>query len=207
MNSYNKMKKEIKSRLERGINNGDLFPIPEIGITLDMTTAVKYDTNSIVMEFVYMDANGKFGSQYRNLNKYEVGLQKILDAIQKAENTFIVGHNELIAEFMGAKGTVDYHNNSGLSSCYWTGGNRINGYALSPCSAEELKYHLSWDWLMPVIKKCRETIEPIDRFGACSKWIKELFNNEDIFSDNISNTHDDAVKFIKCYNRLINLNK
>ena len=82
-------------------------------------------------------------------------------------------NNILVAEFMGSKssdvdytsynkdGTIEYTANEdgttwivteyskpdGLpSDCYW--GNWIHGH--------NLKYHTSWDWLMPVVKRIKD---------------------------------------------------
>jgi len=63
-------------------------------------------------------------------------------------------------------------------------------------SFEDLHYHSSWDWLMPVVEKCR-----LD--SRCE-------HDEDIFWDaihwaleecSIENTYDAVVRFIKQYNK------
>jgi len=55
--------------------------------------------------------------------------------------------NILIAEFMGAK-TQNYADRT-VGFLFLE---KIEGYHPSQC-AQGLKYHCSWDWLMPVIKK------------------------------------------------------
>jgi hypothetical protein len=98
--------------------------------------------------------------------------------------------NTLIAEFMGAvvgKKIVAFpdiklEDNLGIIS-----NNR---------SFEDLHYHSSWDWLTPVVEKCR-----LD--SRCE-------HDEDIFWDaihwaleecSIENTYDAVVRFIKQYNK------
>jgi hypothetical protein len=82
-------------------------------------------------------------------------------------------NNELIAEFMGVDQVdidtwYDEHN--------------------------ELKYHKSWDWLMPVIQKClvgeAEQSEEIS-----NTLIKNIY--EGICNQNISSTYKSVVHFIK----------
>jgi len=52
--------------------------------------------------------------------------------------------NRLIAEFMGA-----FFDDNGMT--------RICGqYGLERVNDLSLKYHTSWDWLMPVVEKCLE---------------------------------------------------
>ncbi len=82
-------------------------------------------------------------------------------------------NNELIAEFMGVDQVdidtwYDEHN--------------------------QLKYHKSWDWLMPVIQKClvgeAEQSEEIS-----NTLIKNIY--EGICNQNISSTYKSVVHFIK----------
>ena len=60
-------------------------------------------------------------------------------------------HNKLIAEFMGKSGSVDFHDSKGYIPIYWYNG--INGGHKTPYKEDELEYHKSWDWLMPVVEK------------------------------------------------------
>tara|TARA_R110000803_G_scaffold133018_2_gene200206 strand:- start:649 stop:915 length:267 start_codon:yes stop_codon:yes gene_type:complete len=50
--------------------------------------------------------------------------------------------NKLIAEFMGA----DFHERSTMSA--------VSRQVKYQPHISELKYHTSWDWLMPVVEKC-----------------------------------------------------
>lgn len=76
-------------------------------------------------------------------------------------------NNELIAEFMGVDQVdIDY---------------AINEHG-------QLKYHLSWDWLMPVIDKCYQE--------HMSKHIADA-----VMTCNIEVVYDRVVEFIKEYNQ------
>ena len=78
--------------------------------------------------------------------------------------------NTLIAEFMGLN--ID----RGVQSDYME---------------HELKYHTSWDWLMPVIEKCVRTGDDTD------KW-DNIFNALTTLS--IKEVYEAVVEFIKQYN-------
>ncbi len=57
----------------------------------------------------------------------------------------------------------------------------------------ELKYHNSWDWLMPVAEKCLTTDEPSDG--------QHYFVNDALLTCNIEVVYDIVVEFIKEYNK------
>ena len=86
--------------------------------------------------------------------------------------------NKLIAEFMGFHRTEKGYIVGGL-------GNGTFGFA------EELMFHTSWDWLMPVVAKCTELND--DEFDNQSiAWA--------LLSDSIIDAYDHVVEFIKTYN-------
>jgi hypothetical protein len=72
--------------------------------------------------------------------------------------------NRLIAEFMETSGNVDFHNGEGFVPIYWYSG--INGGHKTPYKEDELEYHKSWDWLMPVVEK----IEDLDLSEYGYQW-------------------------------------
>jgi len=90
----------------------------------------------------------------------------------------IKDQNKLIAEFMGlpvmAMTRENYNNLSELDKKF------CNGKL-----PENLAYHASWDWLMPVVIKIEEQNELIGTH---------------ILSTNINKTYRAVVKFIKQYN-------
>lgn len=98
------------------------------------------------------------------------------------ENT--LENNRLIAEFMGARisngGNIITKNSEGIEQSQ---------------SAENMKYHLSWDWLMPVVQKCTTTY--IDKH----KFVKELrLFNKVIYSD-IQEIYKEVVEYINWFNK------
>tara|TARA_R110001606_G_scaffold375719_1_gene534096 strand:- start:92 stop:388 length:297 start_codon:yes stop_codon:yes gene_type:complete len=91
-------------------------------------------------------------------------------------------NNKLIAEFMGLA-----PNECGV---YQT--------KRGPYHLENLSYHLSWDWLMPVIQKCligeAEHSEDVSNLA-----IKNIY--ESICNQDISLAHKSVVEFINQYNK------
>jgi hypothetical protein len=69
------------------------------------------------------------------------------------------------------------------------------GYMFEP---HELRYHESWDWLMPVIQKCligeAEQSEDISNLA-----IKNIY--EGICNQDISMAYQSVVEFINQYNK------
>jgi hypothetical protein len=80
--------------------------------------------------------------------------------------------NKLIAEFMGS-------NLNGLESWQYE---------------EELQYHTSWDWLMPVHKKCMFTPE----FSGDDQLRTPLIDA--VIDADIDRLYEAVVEFIKEYN-------
>jgi hypothetical protein len=101
--------------------------------------------------------------------------------------------NKLIAEFMGYK----------LMSCNrgkaWDIGKSISSKDhLFPIqgvlhTGNELKFHTSWDWLMPVLKKINSEISPNTR----GLW-RMIINPTEY---DIENVYSQAVYFINQYNK------
>jgi len=85
-------------------------------------------------------------------------------------------NNKLIAEFMGL--VVSDRDN-------YTSELHTNVDA-------DLKYHTSWDWLMPVAEKCLTTDEPSDG--------QHYFINDALLTCNIEVVYDRVVEFIKEHN-------
>ena len=62
-------------------------------------------------------------------------------------------------------------------------------------SFSELKYHSSWDWLMPCIEKCLATIVNSEEYEYHYAKIHDA-----LWSINISEVYNEVVEFIKWYN-------
>ena len=80
--------------------------------------------------------------------------------------------NKLIAKFMGA----EFENEYQYAKHNWM-------------SEDYLKYHRSWDWLMPVVEKCLTTG---DR--------QHFVINDALLTCNIEEVYKAVVEFIKTYN-------
>lgn len=88
----------------------------------------------------------------------------------------ITEENKLIAEFMGGKMKVEnYH------------GINIIEIDSKTFDLHGLKYHLSWDWLIPVVDKCYQE--------HMSKHIAEA-----VMTFDIDKVYQVVVEFIKEYN-------
>ncbi len=96
-------------------------------------------------------------------------------------------NNKLIAKFMGCTHPFNDLTDATLYSVSY-----------GTFEADELKYHTSWDWLMPVIEKCligeAEQDEKIS-----NTLIKNIY--EGICSQNILFAYKSVLKFIEHYNK------
>jgi hypothetical protein len=88
--------------------------------------------------------------------------------------------NKLIAEFMG----VVFHDDE--NQYYNADGLHIG---------LDLKYHTSWDWLMPVLIKCMQTGDDTDKWDHLYNVLSEL---------NVDKLYKAVVEFIKYINQLNN---
>ena len=101
--------------------------------------------------------------------------------------------NKLIAEFMGAVGTPKY--NPTEWDVYITGCLDVDSddeNAQHFYTPDEMKYHTSWDWLMPVVESCFERLDARD---TSADEIKRQ-----LLVCNMSGVYDAVVEFINQYN-------
>lgn len=69
--------------------------------------------------------------------------------------------NKLIAEFMGASFKSYKKGQKTITNLYFDNPPSYNGI-----SDENLKYHSSWDWLMPVVEKIEHTLAYVNIKGC-----------------------------------------
>ena len=98
--------------------------------------------------------------------------------------------NKLIAEFMGAKpivlGISTEYEMYGIVECINDGVDEKHFFI-----DDEMEFHTSWDWLMPVVDKCREESNEED-----SHWEAICYSLEGC---DIDVTYNSVVEFIKQY--------
>ena len=104
-----------------------------------------------------------------------------------------MNNNKLIAEFMGAKplvlgGSTEYEM-YGVLDCIEDGVDEKHYYI-----DDEMRFHESWDWLMPVHRKCMFT----PNFSGDDQ-LRTLLIDAVIDAD-INRLYDAVVEFIKEYN-------
>ena len=104
-----------------------------------------------------------------------------------------MNNNKLIAEFMGAKplvlgGSTEYEM-YGVLDCIEDGVDE-NHYNID----DEMRFHESWDWLMPVHKKCMFT----PNFSGDDQ-LRTLLIDAVVDAD-IDRLYKAVVEFIKTYN-------
>ena len=93
--------------------------------------------------------------------------------------------NKLIAEFMGFKQPHPEYPHT----TYWykeLPNGRLKTLAI-------LNYHISWDWLMPVVEECLSQDD-----AELEQW-GDIYNS--LPSCNIDEVYDAVVEFIKEYNK------
>lgn len=97
-----------------------------------------------------------------------------------------MNNNKLIAEFMGIESFKD-----SLASLHQ---GKIN---VDVDVYEQAQYHTSWDWLMPVVLKCKESVD----YCSDDNALKYHHIEDEMLSQlSIEDTYQAVVKFIKIYN-------
>jgi len=112
-----------------------------------------------------------------------------------------MNNNKLIAEFMGYPPMTDAVDDRTIA--YDVGGsvmninNTHNENDDNVFHPDDMKFHISWDWLMPVVLKCKESVDYCSDDNAL-----EYHNIEDEMLSQLSieDTYQAVVKFIKIYN-------
>ncbi len=97
----------------------------------------------------------------------------------------IIEGNKLIAMFDG----LEKSDMKDMEKYYFT----VYGYL----TIEDLEYHSSWDWLMPVVKKCSKILNN-DKEGSL---IAPFFSiNKALLEIEIDKLWKSVIEFIKWYN-------
>lgn len=136
------------------------------------------------------------------------------------DKNFVLSGNKLIAEFMGFK-YIPFNNNQELKPGWWvnpiTRGQQDNEhvrYKLGKSrflarSHHELKYHNSWNWLMPVVEKIEQmgymvtiktkmcSISRDNKGNSDSYLVKAKFGDQ----SKIEKLYDCIIAFIKYTNK------
>ena len=100
----------------------------------------------------------------------------------------ILEGNRLIAEFMGVKITgTKYGCNHPLVTCAYP-------------NYSNLKYHSSWDWLIPVIDKIYSSDYYLD---YCLSNLGQFNDDIHINTKFISSTFESVIEYLKWYNKNI----
>ena len=98
-------------------------------------------------------------------------------------------NNKLIAEFMGLTPPYELPQYGTI---------RPGGHFKTEINEEQLRYHQSWDWLMPVIEKCLIGEAEQDEFISNSA-IKNIYDG--ICNQDIIYAHKSVIEFIEFNNK------
>ncbi len=129
-------------------------------------------------------------------------------------NEEIISNNRLIAEFMGAKHKKDMPS---LSRAYMDGNNYIwipiHGIVrkdtISIGKGPIMKFHSSWNWLMPVVEKIEGIKDDQGYLTKVKIWVNRcdiVFGNDvkhfpyKLGETKIEATYTAVIEFIKWYN-------
>lgn len=98
--------------------------------------------------------------------------------------------NKLIAEFMGRCGKVNKH-------LYW-----VNIPSVKWVTVEQMQFHTSWDWLMPVVEKIQITNQ-CDIIIHAKNIVDASYNSQTQLyytGSLLQNVWQAVVEFIEWYN-------
>jgi hypothetical protein len=104
----------------------------------------------------------------------------------------IIQGNKLIAEFMGGIKPDLFCNGVKQSENAWNHNDINNPLCGGKYYDDSLKYHTSWNWLMPVVERCNSIINHIEYF---SRDLQRALCAADIELVFIA-----VIEFIKWYN-------
>jgi len=114
-------------------------------------------------------------------------------------NQEILDGNKLIAEFMKLPYIgKDMHGFSGYVFDLAVG--KIKGNVLCYASTENMQFHSSWDWLMPVVHKCYKL--QYGKGWSKSNCLQYCMSSDYFMAENaIELVYKEVIEFIKWYNK------
>ena len=113
--------------------------------------------------------------------------------------------NAMIAEFMGGKLKTQALPIMGSRMHHYDIWLPIHGI----CIIKQLKYHTSWDWLIPVVEKIESTSADEQNYKFqvaiqnkhCTLSQSNLFANKIVYgATKLEATYNAVCQFIECYN-------
>lgn len=110
--------------------------------------------------------------------------------------------NRMIAEFMGIE-EEQTENGEFVYAVKFQNPEKLNDIQTEFYYGSELRYHTSWDWLMPVCKKINSILFSEFAEIVWQEW--NMINNPVKYS--IENVHKQVVQFIEWYNNLVELER
>lgn len=99
--------------------------------------------------------------------------------------------SKLIAKIMGETMKIEFPSNQSAYPCI----KKDDRWA-------QTKYHSSWNWLMPVIKKCYLLEAPTSEGWSKYERIQNKINENNFYFDDVAGVFSDVVTFITWYNNL-----
>ena len=115
-------------------------------------------------------------------------------------------NNKLIAEFMGVRPKMEAPDTYTYSDLPWISVRADKPEEVMEHIANYSKYSSSWDWLIPVVAKCYQSIEEMEvEFESEEREIFESIFDVDItlaeiFQSDINAIYERCLDFIKWYN-------
>lgn len=113
-------------------------------------------------------------------------------------------NNKLIAEFMGLEPEKTLAGAIVYARKEWNNPKKANDCQTEFYEADELLYHFSWNWLMPVLNKLWNLKSFMDFESELSIKFEEIFNIDftlcEFFQGDITSIYSRAVEFIEWYN-------
>lgn len=107
--------------------------------------------------------------------------------------------NRIICEFMGVKPKMEspdvYTYNDGIFFSV----REDNPEKVMDAIVKYAKYHTSWDWLIPVVKKIREVVNTEMSFEQFDNH-RHIADRLNVYDYDIESIHKGVIEFIKRYN-------